>query len=117
MIRLALALVAAAVPSIAGACAKMPPPEFWQEPTLPYEVFTAPANAILSWCHKDPRMTYTLLGCTYEPDVTPKHDGVIILNAGLSDSDRVCVLIYEKAHLPPNNWYDPVMEATAPNRS
>lgn len=79
MIRPIIIALAAAVPSIATACANLPPQQFRQEPDVKYQVYEAPADQIIAWCHKD--------------------------------------LTYEKAHLSPNNWYDPVVEATAPNRS
>jgi hypothetical protein len=115
VLRPLIALLVAVVPGIAGACEHLPPLQFRQEPNVPYEVYLAPPEAIIGWCHKDAHMVATLLGCTYMPNVTPRHDGVIVLNQALSQPERECVLMYEKAHLPPNNWYDPVVEATAPD--
>jgi hypothetical protein len=67
-------------------------------------------------CHKDAeRMTAVLYGCTYQHDSTLAGNAIIILNADLSPADRACVLIYEQAHLEPDSWFDPVMEATAPD--
>ena len=115
MIRILIAAIMAASPIVADACNHLPPVQFRQTPTVPIDIVEAPPQYIVSWCHKDPKMTAILLGCTYQADITPDHHGVIVLNAALSEADRDCVLTYEKAHLPPNNWHDPVVEATAPD--
>lgn len=88
---------------------RLPPPSAWQVPTVPMEIDIVPADKIVSWCHKLPS-DVTLYGCTYLPDVTPNHDAVILLNAALTEDERVCVLLYEESHIVPNNWYDPVIE-------
>ena len=97
-------------------CAKqnMPPMQV-HAPSVRTDVIIAPAGSIVAWCHKDPRMQAILNGCTFMPKDTPNHHGLVLLSDALNDADRVCVLTYEFAHLPPNNWQDPVMEATAPN--
>lgn len=112
-----LAFLLLTVPATAGPCEHMPPASAQREPSGPYEVITAPADQIVSWCHKDAaRMTAVLYGCTFLPGTpTPHHDGVIVLSDALSPADRACVLIYEKSHLAPNNWMDPVVEASAPD--
>jgi hypothetical protein len=63
-----------------------------------------------SWCHKQPGSI--MLGCTFLP--SPKHAAAIIfINAEETPAERACTMTYEKAHLPPNNWVDPVAEARA----
>ena len=89
------------------------PPITVKPPTVRTDVVIAPAGKIIAWCHKDPAMTAILNGCTFQ--ATPTRHALVILSDALTDRDRVCVLTYEFAHLPPNNWQDPVMEATAPN--
>lgn len=103
-------------PALASPCSNMPPLDAQRPPTVPYEVITAPANQIADWCHKDAaRMTVILYGCTFLPSAASHNRGIIVLNDALSPTDRACVLIYEKSHLEPNNWSDPVIEASAPN--
>jgi hypothetical protein len=90
-----------------------PPPKSAQAPvTVPIEVYVVPSANMSEWCHKEPGAI--MLGCTYLP--SPKHAAAIILiNATETPAERACTLIYEKAHLPPNNWFDPVAEARAVN--
>jgi hypothetical protein len=112
-------LIAGTAPAYAqGPCdpATMPPAWARQPPSVTTYVYTDPAWRMAADCHKDAeRMTAVLYGCTYQHDSTLTGNAIIILNADLSPADRACVLIYEQAHLPPNSWFDPVMEATAPD--
>ncbi len=97
-------------------CAKQNMPSIHvQTPTVRTDVVIAPNAQIKAWCHKDPAMTAILNGCTFQAQDMPNRHALVILNADLDQRDAVCVLTYEFAHLPPNNWQDPVMEATAPN--
>lgn len=111
-----LLLAATATQTTAAPCDNLPPPSAWAPPTVAIEIDIAPAAMMTAWCHKDPAKTFAvLLGCTYQADVTPTGKAEILLSDALNPSDRACILLYEKAHLPPNNWFDPVMEATAPD--
>jgi hypothetical protein len=38
---------------------------------------------------------------------------IIAVSSFLSPEDYACVLTYEKAHLPPNNWMDQAWEDAA----
>lgn len=96
------------------ALSRLPPPSAWQVPTVPMEIDIVPASKIVSWCHKLPGSAYTLYACTFLPNMTPNHDAVILLSDALMADQRVCVLLYEEAHLSPNNWYDPAIEASIP---
>jgi hypothetical protein len=110
-----LAFLLLTLPAVAGPCENMPPSSAQREPDVPYHVVTAPAASIASWCHKDAaRMTAVLWGCTYLKDASGQR-ALIVLSDALSPTDRACVLTYERAHLSPNNWLDPVIEATAPD--
>lgn len=113
----AIALLALASPALAdGPCQNLPPLSARQAPTVPMDVYTAPAARMVSWCHKDAsRMHVILYGCTYQADVTPSHRALILLSDALDATERACVLQYEEAHLPPNNWEDPWVESSAPD--
>lgn len=99
----------------AGPCDSLPPIDKRQPPSVPVHVTIVPDNVIAAWCHKDAtRMVGTLYGCTYQPEVTPDHKTAeILLNANLTPTELQCVLLYEYAHLAPNNWLDPYVEALA----
>lgn len=93
----------------------LPPAWAWHTPTVPVEVDIVPASKIVSWCHKLPGSNYTLHGCTFLPNVTPNRDAVVLLSDALTAEERACVLVYEYAHMPPNNWYDPAIEDSIPD--
>lgn len=117
----AFALLTATLPASAyDICAPQNMPPFHvRTPTVRTDIYMAPAEQIVAWCHKDPRMQATVIlnGCTYQASTTRTGHAIVILSDALDDHDRACVLTYEFSHLPPNNWQDPVMEATAPNDS
>jgi hypothetical protein len=109
---LLLATPAFAAPGVSAPCDKLPPPHAWQVPTVPMVVHIVANAEIGPRCHKLPS-PYILYGCTYP--ATASTPAIILLNADLKGDERVCVLLYEEAHLPPNNWADPRVEATAPD--
>ena len=75
-----------------------------------------PQETMSHACHKlASGLVAPLLGCAYLHDNTPAHSALIILSDDLNDADTACVRQYEVAHLPPNNWSDPAMEAGAPD--
>ena len=63
-------------------------------------------------CRKQPG-DLVIYGCTFLP--APGRTALILLNADQDEGERACTLIYEKAHLPPNNWLDAAMEARSPD--
>lgn len=68
-------------------------------PIVPYEIYTVAADVLNSRC---PKATYS---CSYPAPSWFRPDGwVILVNEALSDEDKVCSLVFEKGHLPPNYW-------------
>lgn len=113
---LALANPAQAQPS-SNPCApeRMPPRYALQTPIVPLRFDITPPGAIELTCKKRHNPAYTLLGCTFLGAGQPDGVARIHISAALSLDQQACVLLYEEAHLPPNNWFDPVVEATASN--
>lgn len=88
-----------------------PPPQSAQQPvTDPVLTFTIPNEKLAARCNFGPIVVF---GCAFL--ATTKHPAIIFLNADLTPGERTCTLLYEKAHLPPNNWQDPVMERAISN--
>ena len=88
-----------------------PPPQSAQQPvTDPVLTFTIPNEKLAARCNFGPIVVF---GCTFL--ATAKHPAIIFLNSDLTPVERACTLLYEKAHLPPNNWQDPVMERAISN--
>jgi hypothetical protein len=101
---------AAAFPGVAiQPCDEKPPTWARQPVTEPVWIYTVPNDRINAQCNKAPGVA--LGGCTFR--ATAKHPAIIFLNALLTPAERQCTLVYEKAHLPPNNWLDPIAEARA----
>ena len=93
-------------------CGKMPPASARRPVTDKVLIFDIPNEKMAAKCNKVPSAN-ALYGCTFLAN--SKHPAVIFLNASLNPEERACTLIYEKAHLPPNNWLDPVEESWAVN--
>lgn len=86
-------------------CNDLPPLSAMAEPSVPYEVVAQPSDDIQISCGGPFARIAT--ACARWVDPTSADDGwVIYIDNGLSADDFACVLIYEKAHLPPNNWAD-----------
>lgn len=81
----------------------MPPLSAQQEPSVPYSLLWLSAVDMLDHCPEG------AAACT---QMVPFEDRAeIYIVDTLSEVDRACVPIYEKAHLPPNNWIDAEVEA------
>ncbi len=89
----------------------LPPIDKMQEPTVPYDV-TLVTNAHMN---KLCGISGANRGACAVPDNmdfahhTTVHWSIYLNDLSLT-SDRQCNLLYEKAHLPPNNWFDPSVE-------
>lgn len=120
MILLTALLAIAASPALAdyylngqlrSPCRSLPPEDKRAEPTVPYVVRDHSFEEIQYHCAEKH-------GITVHQPITacvPRHpaeNGVfdIWMPNYLSDEDYACVLLYEKAHLPPNNWQDSAWE-------
>ena len=57
----------------------------------------------------DRQFDLVIYGCTFLPGAD--HSATILINGDQNAQERACTLLYEEAHLPPNNWLDQAMEA------
>jgi hypothetical protein len=100
----AMASPAAAVETCRGV--PMPPNSAQMEPTVPYEIWWLSREDLNRYCPAK------AAACTHDVPTPQQPDrAVIYIINTLNAVDRKCVPIYEKAHLPPNNWIDPEVEA------
>lgn len=93
-------------------CDNQPPATARRPITVPVSILTIPSTEMFAKCRKQPG-DIVIYGCTFLPG--PDRPAQIFLNDAQSDQERVCTLLYEEAHLPPNNWLDQVMEAMSPD--
>lgn len=92
-------------------CGVLPPISARQKPAAPYLVQHLDSFGIQVLCGGG-RAKHTITACAIPPPSTNSPDHwIIAITDGLSKKDEACVLIYEKAHMPPNNWIDPAWEA------
>jgi hypothetical protein len=97
-------------------CDNVPPKSAQQIPSVDFQVVDVPRADMAKDCAKMIAEGARLYGCTFEPGVVS--DGwAVILDQSLSPAERACTLLYEKAHLPPNNWQDASLEAQIPNEA
>lgn len=84
-------------------CKMLPPKAARQEPTAPYKVVTWPQAKVQTYCAAGRKTFQPITACA-----NPLASGawVVAVSDFLSPTDRACILIYEKAHLPPNDWID-----------
>jgi hypothetical protein len=87
----------------------MVPPASAQRPVKErFDVYDVPDREMIQRCKAVPGPP--IYGCTF---LGHGHGpSVILLNDHLTPKERACTLLYEKAHLPPNNWQDPAVEST-----
>ena len=95
-------------------CDNQPPLSARQPVTVPTAIFTVPGRDMFAKCRKQPN-GLTIYGCTFQ--AMDGHPAVVVINGDQNAAERRCTLAYEESHLPPNNWYDPVMEAATPDAS
>jgi hypothetical protein len=93
-------------------CDNRPPASARQPVGIPFSVFVVPGKAMFAVCSKQVG-DLVIYGCTFP--AAAGHPAIILLNADQNAAERACTLIYEEAHLPPNNWQDPVMEKRTPD--
>lgn len=89
----------------------MPPLSAQKTITEPFQLFLIPDDQMDAKCNKMPNTP--IGGCTFLANSA--RPAVIYLNSSMATADIGCLLIYEKAHLKPNNWLDPAFEATVKN--
>jgi len=89
-------------------CDNPPPLSARQAVTVPVSITTIPGSKMFWACHKQPA-DLVIYGCTFLP--APDRQARILINADEDEIERACTLLYENAHLPPNNWLDEATEA------
>jgi hypothetical protein len=93
-------------------CDNRPPLSAQQPVSVAFSVLTVPGQDMFAVCRKLVS-TLVIYGCTFP--ATASRPAMILLNADQDPSERACTLLYEKAHLPPNDWQDPAMETRTPD--
>jgi hypothetical protein len=93
-------------------CDNVPPASAQLPLTVPVTIQKVRGADMFSKCRKQPN-DLVIYGCTFLP--TDTRQALILLNSDQTDSEQACTLMYEKAHLPPNNWRDDAMEAMTPD--
>jgi len=97
-------------------CDNVPPKSAQQTPSVDFQVVDVPRADMAADCQKIIPAGSRIYGCTFEPGVVSA-DWAVILDQSLSPAERACTLLYEKAHMPPNNWLDQSMEAQIPDET
>jgi len=91
-------------------CSKLPPKSARQEPTDPYVILRKSSANIQQYCGGGVAR-HIITGCTVFTGKSGEPDSwIIAIDSGLTSKEYACVLLYEKAHLPPNNWVDEAWE-------
>jgi hypothetical protein len=92
-------------------CKMTPPTYALHEPTVPYTVETLPQAKAEHRCTAG-KMTIAqpMTACAMPPGWAGNDNWIIVVSDFLSPTDLACVMVYEKAHLPPNNWEDTAWE-------
>lgn len=112
-----LVVVLSASPALAfpgiteSPCDQVPPLSAQQTVTESFVVYGVASKDMNTWCNKRPGPI--MFGCTFQ--ATADHPATIFLNTALTEDEQMCVMTYEMAHLPPNNWADPAAEALMVN--
>ena len=93
-------------------CDNRPPASARQPVAVAFSVLTVPGPEMFAVCNKAAG-ALVIYGCTFLPSAG--HTAVILINGDQDPQEQSCTLVYEKAHLPPNNWLDQAMEALSPD--
>lgn len=112
----ALILLAAAAPAVAGdfsLCNYVPPAGKQQPVTVTVSIVLTPTADMHATCGYTWEQKPGELGACSMPNPDDPTEWFLVLDADLSTKEQACVLIYEKAHMPPNNWLDPAVETAS----
>lgn len=99
-------------------CSVLPPSWARGEPNVPYVVIEKTDHRIQTLC--GPAANH-ITACEMDPGTAKDRNAgrgdvwIIILPVGVSGPDRACLLMYEKAHLPPFQWFDQSWETHVRN--
>lgn len=92
-------------------CKMTPPPYARHEPSVPYTVETLPQPQAERRCTAGKmELAQPMTACAMPPGWVGNANWIIVVSDFLSPADLACVMIYEKAHLPPNSWIDKAWE-------
>lgn len=80
----------------------LPPVSEWREPSVPYVVRSMSVAEVQGYCSGGKPLYQPITACA----ARIHGNWTIAIVDILSDADRSCVLVYEKAHMPPSNWKD-----------
>lgn len=84
-------------------CEDLPPTSARAEPNVPYEIVRQHSDEVQISCGGPFARVATACAKQLDPFSL---DWVIYIDNAIPHEDYLCVLAYEKAHLPPNNWAD-----------
>ena len=85
----------------------MPPQSVRQEPGVEYDVRRVSFRRLQKLCSPTGSGIAETWGCAYQ---NKDSSWTILLSASLTPEQYSCMLVYEKAHLPPFYWADPGIE-------
>lgn len=91
-------------------CKMTPPAYALNEPTVPFDLFVWPQSKVQRVCANGAKTYQPITACAMPPGRAGNNRWFIAMSSFLDDADYACVLVYEKAHLPPNNWQDQAWE-------
>lgn len=93
-------------------CKQLPPIAARQEPNVPYRVYVWSQSKVQRVCGQGKKLFQPITACSMRPG-TYEATWVIATSSFLSKTDGACVMLYEKSHLPPNDWLDQAWEDAA----
>lgn len=94
-------------------CVDPPPMNKRAEPNVPYSIVSWPQAKIQRVCAAGRTALQPITACAIYPGSIQNKDFIIAVSSFLNPTDLACVILYEKAHLPPNSWQDQAWEDQA----
>lgn len=100
-------LIVTVSPALAGWCDFAPPADKRTPPSVPFYDIAYPPDEMGAACF-DASVPSEMIGACAYPVASPDAKGGIIWviphRDDLDDAEYECVIMHEKAHMPPNNW-------------
>jgi hypothetical protein len=85
-------------------CLDLPPIDKRLEPTVPYRLIELSSRELQERCGGP--FSRVVIACSRQEDPFNPNDWIVVIDADMPPADKACVLLYQKAHMPPNNWVD-----------
>lgn len=85
-------------------CLDLPPIDKRAEPTVQFRLIELPTAELQTRCGGP--FSRIVIACSRQEDPFNPGDWVVIIDADMPAADKACVVLYQKAHMPPNNWVD-----------